>query len=75
MAAFDFNPGDRIVTSHADYASHHIAFLALVTRRGVEVCQAADGPDGRVDPCDVRTLASHPLQQRGRDRPVRSGAV
>jgi len=60
MAAFDFNPGDRIVTSQADYASHQIAFLALAKRRGVEVCHAADGPDGSVDPGHVRALAAHP---------------
>src|SRR5437870_10377900 len=60
MAAFDFNPGDRIVTSQADYVSHQIAFLALAKRRGVEVCHAADGPDGSVDPGDLCALASHP---------------
>ncbi|HEV2986262.1 MAG TPA: aminotransferase class V-fold PLP-dependent enzyme [Vicinamibacterales bacterium] len=60
MAAFDFTPGDRIVTSQADYVSHQIAFLALAKRRGVEVCQAADGPDGSVEPGDVHALASHP---------------
>lgn len=60
MAAFDFHPGDRIVTSRADYVSNQIAFLALAKRRGVEVCHAADGPDGSVDPADVRALASHP---------------
>ena len=60
MAAFDFNPGDRIVTSQADYVSHQLAFLALAQRRGVEVCHAADGPDGSVDPADVYALASHP---------------
>jgi selenocysteine lyase/cysteine desulfurase len=60
LAAFDFNPGDRIVTSQADYVSHQIAFLALAKRRGAEVCHAADGPDGSVDPEDVRALAAHP---------------
>jgi selenocysteine lyase/cysteine desulfurase len=60
MAAFDFHPGDRIVTSQADYVSNQILFLALAKRRGVEVCHAADGPDGSVDPGDVRALASHP---------------
>ena len=37
LAAFDFNPGDRIVTSQADYVSHQLAFLALAKRRGVDV--------------------------------------
>ena len=60
MAAFDFDPGDRIVTSQADYVSNQVLFLALAKRRGVEVCHAADGPDGSVDPGDVRALASHP---------------
>jgi len=60
LAAFDFNPGDRIVTSQADYVSHQLMFLALAKRRGVEVCHAADGPDGSVDPGDLARLAAHP---------------
>ncbi len=60
LAAFDFNPGDRIVASRADYVSHQLTFLALAERRGVEICHATDGPDGGVDPQSVRELASHP---------------
>lgn len=60
ITAFDFSPGDRIVTSQADYISNQLAFLALAKRRGVEVCHAVDGPDGSVDPADVRALAAHP---------------
>jgi selenocysteine lyase/cysteine desulfurase len=60
LLAFDFNPGDRIVVSQADYVSHQLTFLALAKRRGVELCHAADGPDGSVDPESVRVLASHP---------------
>ncbi len=60
LAAFDFNPGDRIVTSRADYVSNQLTLLALAARRGVEICHAADGADGTVDPEDVRRLASHP---------------
>jgi selenocysteine lyase/cysteine desulfurase len=60
LAAFDFNPGDRIVASRADYVSHQLMFLALAKRRGVEVCHAADRADGSVDPESVRALASHP---------------
>jgi len=60
LAAFDFNAGDRIVTSQADYISHQLLFLALAKRRGVEICHAADAADGSVDPDDVARLASHP---------------
>jgi selenocysteine lyase/cysteine desulfurase len=60
LAAFDFNSGDRIVVSQADYVSHQLTFLALAQRRGVEICHAADGPDGGVDPQSVLDLASHP---------------
>ncbi len=60
LAAFDFNSGDRIVTSEADYVSHQLMFLALRDRRGVEIVRAANGPDGAVDPDDVRRLAAHP---------------
>src|SRR5581483_8888413 len=42
LAAFDFNPGDRIVTSRADYVSNQLTLLALAARRGVEICHAAD---------------------------------
>src|ERR1700736_2252595 len=59
LAAFDFGPGDRIVASRADYVSHQLTFLALAARRGVEICQAADGPHGGVDPESVHRLASH----------------
>ena len=60
LAAFDFNAGDRIVTSEADYVSHQLMFFALAGRRGVEIVRAANGPDGGVDPDDVRRLAAHP---------------
>src|ERR1700730_5445941 len=60
LAAFDFNPGDRIVASRGDYVSHKLSFRALSRRRGVEICQAADGPHGGVDPDSVRQLASQP---------------
>ena len=60
LAAFDFNVGDRIVTSEADYVSHQLMLLALSERRGVEIVRAANGSDGVVDPDDVKRLAAHP---------------
>jgi selenocysteine lyase/cysteine desulfurase len=54
LSAFDLGPGDRILTSNADYASNQIMFLSLAQRRGVEVVRAADVEEGGIDPEDVR---------------------
>jgi selenocysteine lyase/cysteine desulfurase len=53
MAAFDFRPGDRIVTSRADYASNQIMYLALSRRLGVEVVRVPDAPEGGIDPAEL----------------------
>ena len=50
MATLDFRPGDRIVTSRADYASNQIMYLALSRRLGVEVVRVPDAPSGGIDP-------------------------
>ena len=50
MAVFDFRPGDRILTSRADYASNQIMYLALGQRLGVEVVRVPDAPQGGIDP-------------------------
>ncbi len=54
LSAFDFAPGDAILTTRADYASNQIMFLSLARRRGVEVLRAEDLPEGGVDPGSVR---------------------
>ncbi|HEX3274638.1 MAG TPA: aminotransferase class V-fold PLP-dependent enzyme [Gemmatimonadales bacterium] len=56
LSAFDFRPGDRIVTSRADYASNQIMYLSLARRHGVEIVRAPDRPAGGVDPEAVRRL-------------------
>ncbi|HET6576809.1 MAG TPA: aminotransferase class V-fold PLP-dependent enzyme [Gemmatimonadales bacterium] len=56
LGAFDFAPGDAIVTSRADYASNQIMYLSLARRRGVRVVRAPDLPEGGVDPDAVRGL-------------------
>ena len=56
LSAFDFAPGDAIVTSRADYLSNRIMFESLAARRGVRVLEAADLPAGGVDPDAVRAL-------------------
>jgi len=60
LAAFDFEPGDVVVTTRNDYISNQIAFLSLAARRGVEVRRAADLTSGGVDPDSVESLLRDP---------------
>ena len=60
MSSFDFEPGDVIVTTRADYTSYQITFLSLAERLGVVVKHADDLPEGGVDPDSVRELARDP---------------
>ncbi len=60
LSAFDFAPGDRLVTTNEDYPSNHLMYLALVERRGLEVVRADDLPEGGADPQSIRKLAAHP---------------
>jgi selenocysteine lyase/cysteine desulfurase len=60
LAAFDFAPGDRIVTTRNDYISNQIAFLALARRRGIEVVRAADLAEGGADPQDFARQLARP---------------
>ncbi len=56
LSAFDFAPGDVIVTTRNDYISNQLAYLSLARRCGVRVERAADLPSGGVDPDSVRAL-------------------
>jgi selenocysteine lyase/cysteine desulfurase len=56
LAAFDFCPGDVIVTTRNDYISNQLAYLSLARRQKVEIRRAADLPEGGVDPQSVREL-------------------
>ncbi|HKW41103.1 MAG TPA: aminotransferase class V-fold PLP-dependent enzyme [Gemmatimonadales bacterium] len=60
ISAFDFRPGDRIVTTRSDYPSNQLVYLSLARRVGVETVRADDLPDGGVDPDSVRRLSRHP---------------
>jgi selenocysteine lyase/cysteine desulfurase len=60
LAAFDFAPGDVIVTTRNDYISNQLMYLSLAKRLGVEVHRAADLPEGGVDPQSIRELARNP---------------
>lgn len=56
LQAFDFHPGDVIVTSRADYVSNQLMYLSMGRRLGVVVRRAVDLPEGGVDPESVRAL-------------------
>lgn len=56
LGAFDFRPGDLLLTSRADYASNQIMYLSLARRLGVEIVRAPDAPEGGIDPGAVREL-------------------
>jgi selenocysteine lyase/cysteine desulfurase len=60
LSAFDFRPGDRIVTTRLDYPSNQLMYLSLARRCGVEVVRAQDLPEGGVDPNSIARLADHP---------------
>jgi selenocysteine lyase/cysteine desulfurase len=49
LSAFDFAPGDAILTSANDYVSNQLMYLSLAARRGVRVLRAPDVPEGGVD--------------------------
>jgi selenocysteine lyase/cysteine desulfurase len=60
LAAFDLEPGDRIVTTLNDYASHQLTYLALEQRRGVDTVRVHEQPQGGADPEDFRVQLRHP---------------
>lgn len=63
LAVFDFEPGDVIVTSRADYTSYQIQYLALHQRLGVRIVHAEDLPEGGIDPDHLReTLRREPVR-------------
>ncbi|MDQ3810114.1 MAG: aminotransferase class V-fold PLP-dependent enzyme, partial [Chloroflexota bacterium] len=60
LSAFDFRPGDVLVTTRNDYVSNQLMYLALGRRLGVEVRRAADAPDGGVDLDSLQSLLADP---------------
>jgi len=54
--AFDWQPGDKVVTASSEYNSNMIAFRHAEARYGIEVVIAPDGPDGTVDVAGLSAL-------------------
>jgi selenocysteine lyase/cysteine desulfurase len=60
LSAFDFKPGDVLVTTRCDYPSNQLMYLSLAQRMGLVIKRAADLPEGGVDPASVRMLMRDP---------------
>ena len=60
LSAFDFKPGDIIVTTRNDYISNQLAYLSLARRHGLEVRRAEDLASGGADPQSVEELLRDP---------------
>ena len=54
--AFDWQPGDRVVTGSSEYNSNMIAFRHAQDRYGIELVLAPDADDGTVDPDGLEAL-------------------
>lgn len=54
--AMPFEPGDRILTSRAAYASNHIACLQVARRTGAEVEVVPSDETGQIDVHELRSM-------------------
>lgn len=54
--AVPFQPGDRILTSHASYASNYIAFLHAKQRYGVEITAVPNDEHGQISIDSLKNL-------------------
>lgn len=54
--AFDWRPGDRILTSRADYSSNMISYIQVARRYGAVVDMAPDDTAGQVDVAALENL-------------------
>lgn len=53
LSAFDFAPGDVILTTRSDYISNQLMYLSLAKRCGVRLVRADDLAEGGVDPASI----------------------
>ena len=54
--AFDFQPGDRILTGNAEYGSNLVAMLHQARNKGVEIVFVPDDQDGQIDVAALQKL-------------------
>ena len=58
--AFEFQPGDRILTSRSEYVSNYLAFLQMAQRRGVVIEPVPDDAAGSLDLAALEALLQKP---------------
>ncbi len=56
--AFDFQPGDRILASSAEYGSSLVALLHRAKCHGVEIAWVPDDPTGQIDLAALKTRST-----------------
>lgn len=54
--AASFQPGDRILTTRAEYAANYVAYLQTAKRCGIVIDVIPDDADGVLDPAAMRTM-------------------
>ncbi len=54
--AFRFEPGDRILTAEAEYASNYISYLKAVRDRGVEIGVVPSDESGQLDVAALESM-------------------
>jgi cysteine desulfurase/selenocysteine lyase len=54
--AFDFKPGDRILTAMAEYASNYLAYLQVCKRTGAKVEVVPDDKSGQLDVAELERM-------------------
>lgn len=60
--AIPFGPGDRILTSRAEYASNYIAYLQVAGRTGARVEVIPDDEYGQIDLAALERMLRHPAR-------------
>src|SRR5205807_1062869 len=54
--AISFMPGDRIVTSRAEYVSNYMAYLRVARATGAQIVVVGDDAHGQVDLAELETV-------------------
>jgi selenocysteine lyase/cysteine desulfurase len=54
--AFDWRPGDRILTGQSEYAANYVAYLQMARRRGVVIDVIPNDDLGAIDPEALRRM-------------------